>query len=67
MKLQWNDTILDTDNARANKDGSFTWDYPTTQLTYFPDTGTMLSMDNHMKPDVVLPIIYRRKQNELPT
>lgn len=61
MKVQWNNTVLDTDNARANKDGSFTWQYPGASLTYIPDTGTMLSMDKHIKPDVVLPIIYKKQ------
>lgn len=59
MKLLWNGKVLDTDNATANKDGSFTWQYPTTALTYFPDRALMCCMIK-LRPESTLPIIYKK-------
>lgn len=61
MKVQWNDTVLDTDTATANKDGSFTWTYLSASLTYVPDTGQMLSCSLLHLDKCVLPIIYKKQ------
>ncbi len=60
MKVQWNDKILDTDNARANNDGSFTWQYPYSWLTYFPDKELMVCIDKCLI-EQALPVLYKKQ------
>ena len=60
MKVLWNDTVLDTDTATANNDGSFTWDYHLSSLTYFPERDLMCCVVK-LRPELTLPIIYKKQ------